>query len=258
MVKLAANLTMLFTEYPALERFDRAAQAGFTAVEFLFPYEFPVAEVAAAVQRSGTELVLMNLPAGDWSAGERGLAAQPARIEEFASGLKKAVDYAAVLRPPRINCLAGKSAGDATAIAALDENIHLAAGALEQIGVQLTVEPVNGIDVPGFALPTTQSVLDLIARVDHPNVGLQYDIYHAMKVGEDPFSFLAEHGSEVSHIQIADVPGRHQPGTGEVDFARLFEIIDASGYSGFVSLEYIPEGPTEDGFGYLRELGFLA
>lgn len=257
MPKLAANLTMLFTEYPVLERFDRAAAAGFAGVELLFPYTEEPAQVQDALGRNGVELVLFNLPGGDWAAGDRGVAAQPARRQEFGEGLKQAVAYASTLRPRRINCLAGKLGPGDDALVVLAENIEMAAGALDQVGVQLTVEPVNPHDVPGFALPTTQSVLDLISSLDSRNVGLQYDIYHAMRMDEDPFAFIADHGAEISHIQIADVPGRHQPGTGEIDFAHLFETIDDSGYTGWVSLEYAPEGPTEEGFGHLRELGYL-
>ncbi len=258
MPKLAANITMLFTEYPLLERFDRAAAAGFAGVELLFPYVETPETVSRALRSNDLELVLFNLPAGDWAAGDRGLAAQPARREEFAEGLKLAVEYATALRPPRINCLAGKLGPEEDALAVLAENVEMAGGALEQAGVRLSLEPVNSFDVPGFALPTTQSVLDLISALDTRNVGLQYDIYHAIRMGEDPFSFIAEHGQDISHLQIADVPGRHQPGTGDVDFARLFRIVDESGYDGWVSLEYIPDGATEDGFGHLRELGVLA
>jgi hydroxypyruvate isomerase len=257
MPKLAANLTMLFTEYPLLERFDRAAEAGFKGVEILFPYAETPETVNGALQRNGLELVLFNLPAGDWTAGDRGIAAQPARRTEFAEGLKLAVGYASALKPPRINCLAGKKGPEIDADAMLADNVELAAEALDQLGVQLTIEPVNSIDVPGFALPTTQSALDLIDGVSTDNVGLQYDIYHAIQMGEDPFAFLEQRGGQVSHIQVADVPGRHQPGTGEVDFARLFQIIDDSGYNGWVSLEYVPEGRTEDGFGLVRDLGLL-
>ncbi len=258
MPKLAANLTMLFTEYPLLERFDRAAAAGFAGVELLFPYVETPDTVARALRNNGLDLVLFNLPAGDWAASDRGLAAQPTRREEFADGLKLAVEYASALRTPRINCLAGKLGPEEDALAVLAENVEMAGGALEQVGVQLTLEPVNSFDVPDFALPSTQSALDLISALDTRNVGLQYDIYHAMRMGEDPFGFIAEHGREISHLQIADVPGRHQPGTGDVDFAHLFRVIDESGYDGWVSLEYNPEGATEDGFGHMRELGLLA
>ncbi len=258
MPKLAANITMLFTEYPLLERFDRAAAAGFAGVELLFPYVETPDTILKALNANGLDFVLMNLPAGDWASGDRGLAAQPARRAEFAEGLRLAVEYASALRPPRINCLAGKLGSEENALAVLSENVEMAGGALEQIGVELTLEPVNTFDVPDFALPTTQSALDLVSVLDSQNVGLQYDIYHAIRMGEDPFQFIAEHGGKISHIQIADVPGRHQPGTGEVDFTSLFRVIDDSGYVGWVSLEYIPEGATEDGFDHLRELGVLA
>lgn len=170
MVKIAANLTMLFTEYPELERFDRAAAAGFTAVEFLFPYSHAPEDVLAALERNKLELVLINLPAGDWAAGDRGIAAQPARRAEFAQGLKQAVAYATVLKPGKINCLAGKPGSESDALAVLVENVELAAGALAEIGVPLTLEPVNNIDVPGFALPTTQSALDVISQLESGNV----------------------------------------------------------------------------------------
>ncbi len=257
MPRIAANLTMLFNEYPPLERFDRAAAAGFTGVEFLFPYTEAPETVLDAVRRNNLELVLINLPAGDWNAGDRGIAAQPARRDEFANGVKQAVRYAEILSPPHINCLAGKLPSDPNAIDVLVENVELAAGALAEVGVKLTLEPVNPHDVPGFALPTTQAALDIIARVESSNVGLQYDVYHALRMGEDPFSFIEANGSTISHIQIADVPGRHQPGTGEIDWVRLFEVIDNSGYTGWVSLEYVPEGPTEEGFDLLRQLGLL-
>lgn len=257
MPRLAANLTMLFTEYPLPERFDRAAAAGFKGVEFLFPYVEPVEVIRDALNRNSLELVLFNLPAGDWMAGDRGIAAQPSRREEFAQGLKQAVQYAAALKPPRINCLAGKLGSEPIAMDVLADNVELAAEALDQVGVELVLEPINTYDMPGFALATTQNALDLIDRVESDNVGLQYDIYHALRMGEDPFSFLTQRGGQVSHIQVADVPGRHQPGSGDVDFARLFQVIDDSGYSGWVSLEYNPDGPTEEGFGLVRDLGLL-
>lgn len=258
MVHIAANLTMLFTEYPELERFDRAAAAGFTAVEFLFPYAHTPETVLEALQRNNLTFVLMNLPAGNWAGGERGIAAQPDRKTEFAEGLKTAVSYASVLRPNGINCLAGKRGPEADAIDTLVENVDLAAGALAEIGVPLTLEPVNNLDVPDFALPTTQSALDVIARSTSDNVGLQFDVYHSLRLGEDPLEVIRTLGPDIRHIQIADFPGRHQPGTGEIDWPTLFETIDTSGYSGWVSLEYIPEGETEAGFDLLRDLGLLS
>ncbi|MDQ3539268.1 MAG: TIM barrel protein [Chloroflexota bacterium] len=258
MPKLAANVTMLFTEYPFLERFDRAAASGFRGVEFLFPYDEDPAVLQDALQRNGLDLVLFNLPSGDWTAGDRGLAADPARKDEFERGVDRAVEYAAALRPPRINCLAGKTSDPDASRDNLVANVRIAADALRATGTTLLLEPVNTHDVPGFALPTTQSALDLLAAVERDNVGLQFDVYHAMRMNEDPFAFLKASGSTIDHIQIADVPGRHQPGTGEIDFEQLFSIIDQSGYEEWVSLEYIPEGPTEEGFGLLRSLGLLA
>lgn len=257
MPRLAANLTMLFTEYPPLERFLRAAEAGFTGVEYLLPYNDPAEDVRVALDAAELFLVLMNLPAGDWAAGDRGIAAQPARRDEFKQGIKLASDYARVLHPPRMNCLAGRIGSEPDAMEVLVDNVRHAAAALELLDIQLVVEPVNSQDVEGFAIPTTQAALDLIAAVDHPNLGLQFDVYHSLRMGEDPVAFIRDHGREISHIQVADVPGRHQPGTGSIDFVELFATIDQSGYDGWVSLEYVPEGPTESGFGLLREMGLL-
>ncbi|MGI8484851.1 MAG: hydroxypyruvate isomerase family protein [Thermomicrobiales bacterium] len=257
MPKLSANLTMLFAEHPFLERFDRAAAAGFKGVEFQFPYAEDVADIQEALQRNDLELVLFNLPAGDWAAGDRGVAAQPDRREEFGTGILQAVKYALALHPPRINCLAGKAGEGADSDAVLIANVSFAAEALRAIGVQLVIEPVNDKDVPDFAIPTTRAAIELIAEVESSNVGLQYDVYHSIRMGEDPFAIIPEHVEQIAHIQIADVPGRHQPGTGAVDFVRLFDVIDQTGYANWVGLEYNPEGPTEDGFGLLRDLHLL-
>ncbi|HYI24981.1 MAG TPA: TIM barrel protein [Thermomicrobiales bacterium] len=257
MPKLAANLTMLFTEYPPMERFQRAADAGFTGVEYLLPYGDPAEDVRARLDAANLFLVLMNLPAGDWAAGDRGIAAQPSRQVEFRRGVEKATEYARVLHPPKINCLAGRIGPEHDAMDILAQNVRHAASSLEILDIRLVVEPVNSFDVNGFALPTTQAALDLIAAVDHPNLGLQFDVYHSLRMGEDPFAFIRDHGRDIAHIQIADVPGRHQPGTGSIDFTALFHTIDQSGYEGWVSLEYVPEGPTESGFGLLREMGYL-
>jgi hydroxypyruvate isomerase len=257
MPRIAANLTMLFTEYPFLERFDRAAAAGFTAVEFQFPYEHDASDIADRLKRNSLELVLYNLPAGDWAAGDRGIAAIYDRQDEFKQGVATAIEYARVLRPPRINCLAGISEPTPENDLALLQNIRYAAEQLSDENIALTLEPVNTHDVPNFALPSTRAAVDLIAEMEETNIGLQLDVYHSLRMGEDPFEIIADLGNEIAHIQIADVPGRHQPGTGDVDFGKLFNAIDASGYQGWVALEYIPEGPTEEGFGLLKELGVL-
>jgi hydroxypyruvate isomerase len=257
MPKLAANLTMLFTEYPFADRFGRAAANGFGGVEALFPYELKAQDVSALLRDNHLDLVLFNLPAGDWAAGDRGIAASTDRVKEFRNGVDLAVSYAETLKPRRINCLVGKTDDAAATRRVMLENIAYAADALETVGTRLTIEPVNDLDVPGFAIPDTTTALSVLAELEHPNVGLQYDVYHSLKMGEDPFAIIAEHGKAMDHLQIADYPGRHQPGTGEIDFEKLFQAIDESGYVGWVSLEYVPEGHTEEGFGYLREHGWL-
>lgn len=257
MTKLAANLTMLFNEYPFADRFEHAAANRFGGVEVLFPYELKANEVSRLLTDNQLDLVLFNLPAGNWEAGDRGIAADPTRIDEFRNGVDRAVSYAQVLKPRRINCLVGKASDAAAARRPMLENITYAADALETTGTRLLIEPVNTHDVPDFAISTTSEALAALAELEHPNVGLQFDVYHSLRMGEDPFAIIAEHGKSIDHIQIADVPGRHQPGTGEIDFKALFSTIDDSGYTGWVSLEYVPEGHTAEGFGHLRELGYL-
>jgi hydroxypyruvate isomerase len=260
MPRIAANLTMLFTEYPFLERFDRAAAAGFKAVEFLFPYDEDLDGIERALERNELSLVLFNLPAGDWAAGERGIACQPDRQAEFRAGVKQAVVVGPRLRVPQINCLAGKRDPQTTpevTRTTLADNLRYAAEQLHGVGIDLLVEPVNTHDIPDFAVPTAADGFDLITRVDHPNLAVQLDTYHALRMGEDPIRLIEEHREQIAHIQVADVPGRHQPGTGEVDFRELFGAIDGAGYDGWVALEYNPDGRTEDGFGLMRELGLL-
>lgn len=257
MPRLAANLTMLFTEEPFLDRFERAARSGFTAVEFQFPYEFPATEIASRLQDHGLHLVLFNLPAGDWAAGDRGIAANLDRQGEFREGVSRAIEYARVLRPERINLLAGAAPETAESDLALLQNIRYAAEELGDHGFSMTIEPVNTFDVPDFALPTSRAAIDLIQELELSNLALQLDVYHATRMNEDSIAVIREHTDLIGHIQIADVPGRHQPGTGDIDFEALFREIDASSYDGWVALEYNPEGPTEEGFGLMEQMGLL-
>lgn len=257
MPKLAANLTMLFTDVPFLDRFERAANAGFSAVEFQFPYAFPAADIATRLTEYGLHLALFNLPAGDWDAGDRGIAANLARQEEFREGVARAIEYAQVLHPEKINLLAGASEATPENDLALLQNVRYASEELADYSFDLTIEPVNTFDVPDFALPTSRAALDLIDEMDRSNLTLQLDVYHAVRMGEDPIGIIAGHAEKIGHIQIADVPGRHQPGTGDIDFAALFRAIDSSTYEGWIALEYIPEGVTEEGFGLLKDLRLL-
>lgn len=257
MPKIAANLTLLFAEYPFLERFDRAAEAGFTAVEVQLPYDEDPHKMADRLKANDLHMVLFNLPAGNWATGDRGIAADYDRQDEFRQGVAKAIEYAAILKPERINCLAGKADDSERSDLALLQNVRFAAGELADNDLNMTLEPVNTIDVPGFALPTTRSAVELIAELEHSNLGLQLDVYHSLMMNEDPIAIVQDLGNEIAHIQIADVPGRHHPGSGDIDFEHLFSAIDASGYDGWVALEYIPDGPTGDGFELIRSMGLL-
>ncbi len=254
MPKLAANLTMLFTEVPFLDRFDAAARAGFKSVEFLFPYELAVGDVQDRLERNDLRAVLFNLPSGNWAAGDRGIGADPTRKDEFRAGVQSCVDWAKALRVPRVNCLAGRApAGTARSeqLRTMQDNVRYAAERLGEVGVDLMIEPINHFDIPGFVLNTTGQVLELIDAVGVPNVYLQYDIYHAQREEGNLTPTLRDHFNRIGHIQIADNPGRHQPGTGEINYPYLFGEIDRLGYQGYVSLEYVPEPNTTESLGWI-------
>ena len=253
MPRFAANLSMLFTERPFMQRFEAAAAAGFEAVEYLFPYGLPRRELAAALRANGLAQVLHNLPAGRWEAGERGIACHPGRIGEFRAGVDRAIDYARALGCPRVNCLAGRrpeGASEADVRRTLVDNLRFAASRLQAAGIGLLVEPVNHFDVPGFALTTTAQALSLMDEVDAPNLRLQYDIYHAQRMEGELGATLAAHIERIGHIQLADNPGRGEPGTGEINFPWLLRHIDALGYDGWIGCEYRPRGDTAAGLGW--------
>lgn len=254
---LVANLTMLFEEYDFYERFDRAADAGFRAVEFFFPYSYSTERVLRALERNDLELVLFNLPLGDWGAGERGFAAQEGREAEFLQGLDRAVAYAKALRPTLINTPSGPAPDTAESFRTLVGNVSAAAEALSEVGVGMVVEPINRNDVPDALISTVESAVPLLEAVGSDNLGIQYDLYHSVRTGEDPFAVLETHLPLIRHIQIADVPGRHQPGTGEIDFERFFAALAEGGYPGWVSLEYHPAGSTESSLEAIRSTGLL-
>ncbi|MBK8059366.1 MAG: hydroxypyruvate isomerase [Gemmatimonadetes bacterium] len=257
MPRFAANLTMLFTEVPFLERFARAAAAGFSAVEFLFPYPYAVGDLRAALDRHRLSLVLHNLPAGDWDAGERGIACLPGRTEEFRAGVETAIRYAQALGVPRLNCLVGKTPpgeDPARVHATLVDNVRHAANALDAVGLQLLVEAINPFDIPGFHLTTTAQVLALLDEVGSPNVRVQYDIYHAQRAEGELAGTLSRHLARIGHVQLADNPGRHEPGTGEINYPFLFAHLDRIGYDGYIGCEYKPAGVTEAGLGWMTAL----
>ena len=257
MPKFAANLTMLFTELPFMQRFEAAANAGFEAVEYLFPYAFSKQELTAALRDNHLKQVLHNLPAGNWDAGDRGIACDPARTAEFRDGVAKAIDYATALGCPRVNCLAGKlpaGVSPQVARATLIENLRFAAKELQAAGIQLLIEPINSFDIPGFFLTRTDQALALIDEVDSSNLLVQYDIYHAQRMEGELGATLQKNLPRIGHIQLADNPGRGEPGTGEINYPWLFRHIDAIGYTGWIGCEYKPRGTTVEGLGWREAL----
>lgn len=255
MPRFAANLSMLFTEQPFLERFKAAAEAGFKAVEFMFPYEFPARDIEAALKDNGLELVLHNLPAGDWAAGDRGIACQPDRVAEFRNGVVKAIDYAKALGCPQLNCLAGLLPGGVTAEKArgvLVENLRYAAEKLKAAKIGLLLEQVNSRDIPGFFVDRPSLGLSVIAATDANNLKLQYDVYHAQVMEGDLVNTIEREFARIGHIQVADNPGRHQPGTGEINYPFVFRRIDELGYKGWICCEYKPRAATKAGLSWLR------
>ena len=257
MPRFAANLTMLFTELPFLDRFDAAARAGFQAVEFLFPYAFEANDIKARLDANGLQLVLHNLPAGDWDAGERGIACHPDRVEEFRAGVERAIAYAQTLGVKQLNCLVGKApAGVPESVLreTLVANLRHAAARLKTTGLRLLVEPINNYDIPGFYLSRTQQALDLLDEVGADNAFVQYDIYHAQRTEGELAATLQKHLARIGHVQLADNPGRNEPGTGEINYAFLFRHLDRIGYDGWVGCEYKPASTTEAGLGWLKAL----
>ncbi|MFO0297127.1 MAG: hydroxypyruvate isomerase [Pseudomonadota bacterium] len=255
MPRFAANLSMLFTEVPFLERFERAARAGFLSVEVQFPYEAPAAVVRDRLVSNRLRMVLHNLPAGDWAAGDRGIAADPARTAEFRQGVARALEYATVLQVPRLNCLAGKLPAGVTAAegrATLVANLRYAAAALQAAGLTLLIEPINRFDVPGFVVQRSDDAIALMGEVGAPNLKLQYDVYHQQRTEGELAATIERLLPRIGHIQVADNPSRHEPGTGEIAWPFLLAHLDRIGYAGHVGCEYKPAGATEAGLNWME------
>jgi hydroxypyruvate isomerase len=253
MPKLAANLTMLFGEIDFLARFEAAASAGFLGVEFLFPYAYDAQVLKTRLRDQRLVQVLHNLPAGNWTAGERGIACHPDRVDEFKAGVDQAITYATALDCDRVNCLAGILPTQVDPIAARDtfvQNLKYAAPRLQTAGIRLLIEPINTRDVPGFFLSGTAQAIEIIDAVGSDNLQLQYDIYHMQIMEGDVAAGIQRLLPRIGHIQLADVPGRHEPGTGAIDFGSLLNHIDRIGYSGWIGCEYVPAGKTRDGLGW--------
>jgi 2-dehydrotetronate isomerase len=252
MPRFAANLTMMFTELPFLDRFAAAATAGFEAVEFLFPYEFPAGEIATRLKDHGLTQALFNLPPGDWAAGERGLAALAGREAEFRASLESAKPYARATGVKRLHLMAGLgSRHDAEALARYKDAIRLAAETFAPLGIDILLEPLNSRDMPGYLLDSYDFAAELITGLGIPNVKLQFDLYHCQILHGDVTMRIRAMLPIIGHVQIASVPARHEPMSGEMNDAFLIAEFDRLGYQGFIGCEYRPAAGTEAGLGWL-------
>ena len=254
MPNFAANLSMLYTELDFLDRFAAAAQFGFAGVEYHFPYAYPREQLADRLHQHSLEQVLYNLPAGDWASGERGIACLPHRVGEFQEGVGTAIDYAQALACTQINCLAGiapKNIAPDQVLETFIANLRFAAEKLGAAGIRLLIEPINTRDVPGFYLTHTQQAIDVIQAVRSDNVYVQYDIYHMQIMEGDLAPTMQKHLSRIAHVQLADNPGRNEPGTGEINYPFLFDFLDRLHYSGWIGCEYKPKTTTAEGLGWI-------
>ena len=258
MPRFCANLTMLFNEVEFMDRFEAAARAGFRGVEFLYPYQWPKEQLLEALNRNGLEQVLHNVPSGDWTGGERGIACLPGREAEFRDGVGLALEYATAIGCKQLNCLVGitpEGVDPDKLRQTLIENLQFAASALAGEGVRLLIEPLNSFDIPGFLLTSTRDTLALLDQAGHPNIQLQYDVYHMQKMEGNLIDTITSNIGRIAHFQVADNPGRHEPGTGEINYSNLFESIDGTGYTGWIGCEYVPHTTTAASLKWLEPYG---
>ena len=256
MPRFAANLSLLYGELPFMARFAAAAADGFSAVEYLFPYAWPHAELAARLAAHGLQQVLFNAPPGDWEAGERGIACLPDRIDEFRTGVARAIAYAGALGVTQLNCLAGKaptSVPEGVLRQTFVDNLRFAARELKKAGLNLLIEPVNTLDIPAFYLHHTVQAASILVEVGEDNAFLQYDIYHAQRMEGELAATLQKYFPLIRHVQLADNPGRNEPGTGEINYPFLFALLDRLGYAGWIGCEYKPAATTEAGLGWRQQ-----
>lgn len=252
MIRYAANISMLFKEVPFLGRFAKAAEAGFSAVEFWSPWEYDAVELLRAIQEAQVRVVQFNLPEG--GLGEGGFLSHPERKQHWRETLKEAIDLAARMKARQINAPAGIQLTDRTRaqqFACLEDNLSWAIPHLETSGLQLMLEALNAQENPGYLLTHSWDALELLRRVDSPWIRFQYDVYHMQRMEGNLVDTLRDHLDHIGHIQIADCPGRHQPGTGEINYAFLLDTLEELGYDGYVGLEYVPLGTTEESLAWL-------
>jgi hydroxypyruvate isomerase len=253
MPRFAANLTMLYGEHDFLDRFAAAAADGFRGVEYLFPYDFEKEQLAEKLRENGLVQVLHNLPAGNWGKGERGIACLPDRVGEFQDGVGKAIEYATALGCKQVNCLAGISPEGippGKVRKNFCDNLRFAAGKLGTAGIRLLIEPINAFDIPGFYLGRVGQALEIMAEIGSGNLWLQYDLYHQQRTEGELVGTFLRHQERIAHVQVADNPGRHEPGTGEIDYRYVFEQLDRAGYDRWIGCEYKPRATTSEGLGW--------
>jgi len=256
MIKLAANLGFMYQEVPLPDRFSLAAKDGFKGVEFLFPYEWPATNIKARLDENGLTQALFNLYPGDWASGERGLASLPGKEQDFENSLLQALDYAANLRCDHLHVMAGLRQPDISTHAQQDifiRNLSKAVLKAQTYDITLLIEPINQIDMPAYFLDSFEMAADIITRIDHPSLKLQFDIYHCQRIKGSVAHSLTKYLPMTGHIQIADTPGRHEPGSGEINFQYLFDIIKKNKYTGWVGCEYIPSTTTSKTLGWAEQ-----
>jgi hydroxypyruvate isomerase len=256
MPRFSANLSTMFRERDLPDRPRAAFQAGFHCVEMQFPYEYEVTDLATALNEHSLAVSVLNVPCGDFVGGGEGNSAIPGKTREFREAVALAKRYSDTIRPLNVNVLSGAPSADRDLRSCQDtltENLHHAAMEFAGIGVRVVVEAINDISVPGFMLTTPDAVIDIIDRANHPNLALQFDLFHVQMMGLPQVETFKKHRDRIGHIQFADAPGRHEPGTGTIDFRPVFEAIDTSGYDGWVAAEYFPENSTEDGLSWMAD-----
>ncbi|MDP2700200.1 2-oxo-tetronate isomerase [Thalassospira sp.] len=255
MPRFAANLSLLFADRPFEKRFAAAAAAGFSGVEYIGAYDMPMADLKRHLDDNGLTQILFNMPFGDEMRGDKGLACRPGREDEFRDSVVRALDYATALECPLVHCMAGlvqkgENSGDLARLYC--DNLLYAADEAAKAGVTILIEPINPVDMPGYLLNSVEQAAVILQELDHPNLALQFDIYHAQIVGGNIAARLDRHIEAIRHIQIAGVPGRHEPDSGEMNYPFLFYMLDRIGYDGWIGCEYKPYGLTEDGLGWIR------
>ena len=258
MLKFTANLSLLFTENTLIDRFKAAKQAGFEAVEIQFPYELSAATIKNSLDEHNLKLVLFNVAAADLLQGGEGLACVPEKRDQFKKAVAETVEYAKLLKPEAINVLPGRcldSSRSEQYLETFKENLGVAIEAFSPLGIKTVFEAINIHDMPGFIIHSGAQMLEVLVQLNRPELLMQYDIYHMQMMDEKPETFIAEHADKIGHIQFADCPGRGQPGTGRVDFDRIFSVIEKSAYSGWVGAEYKPVGTTTESLAWLNATG---